>query len=185
MKLPYKSYDDKRLNVMLCNHMDAHCRYIESLMKLSEIDNGKMVVYAQAAGYTMETPYVKEVVTIGEKLFKERFKAVFEWLSYEELCQQINNMDIGIFNIDRQMGQGTALLFAYYGKKVYFSKENTNYDSFLDDGIKVFRFDNIEERDFYEAPDMEFMDYNRTTIDELFDDKYFRKTWEEILAINK
>lgn len=176
-----KIKENAHKKVFVGNHLDPHCRYEDSFRRIAKYDDGKLEVYCVACGYTDENKTNKKTIDVGRKLFGNRLHLITEFTQYDDYCALLSTMDVAIFNIDRQMAQGTALIFLYYGKKVFFSTENGNYDEYSKLGIKVFHLDELSQKEIFNSLTKQEVDQNRMILTRLLSDERFAEIWKSIL----
>lgn len=176
-----KSIEKSTKRIFVGNHLDPHCRYEETFRKIASIDDGKLEVFCVARGYTEKNKYSKETIGVGRKLFGERLHLITDFSRYEDYCKLLSTMDIAIFNIDRQMAQGTAFILLYYGKKVFFSRENGNYNEFASMGIKVFNMDEFNRSEIDKKFSKEEVEQIRDILIEQLSDDSFCRRWKTFL----
>ena len=92
----------------------------------------------------------QEIAQKGREIFGEKFNPIWDFMSPEEYTRHIANLDIIIFNQNRQQGVGNAILAAYYGKKIFIKKEVTSYKYLTDKNICVFDTNTIPTLKFEE-----------------------------------
>lgn len=166
--------------IFVGNHLDPHCRYEDSFRRISKIDDGKLEVYCVARGYTEDNKKAKSTIEVGRKLFGNRLHLITEFTQYNEYCQLLSQLDVAVLNIDRQMAQGTAFIFLYYGKKVFFSNENGLYDEFLNMGIKVYHLDEMTSEELNKTfSEQEKKQHKQLLIQRLSDER-FAKFWKKV-----
>jgi len=88
--------------------------------------------------------YRAKTVDLGHKIFDEKFKPIIDFINFEEYKKILQNIDIGIFNHNRQQAGSNIKLLAGYGKNVYISKENSFYHELKSDGIVVYDIENFD-----------------------------------------
>ncbi|MGJ0361384.1 TDP-N-acetylfucosamine:lipid II N-acetylfucosaminyltransferase [Aliarcobacter cryaerophilus] len=88
--------------------------------------------------------YRVKTIDLGHKIFDEKFKPIIDFINFEEYKKILQNIDIGIFNHNRQQAGANIKLLAGYGKKLYISKENSFYHELKNDGIIVYDIENFD-----------------------------------------
>ncbi|WP_299807095.1 TDP-N-acetylfucosamine:lipid II N-acetylfucosaminyltransferase [uncultured Shewanella sp.] len=82
--------------------------------------------------------YADEVETVGYSIFKDRFYPSRKFLPLNEYQLQQQQIDIGVFNHNRQQGMGNIISLIGMGKKVYLRKDTTHWFFFCEIDVKVF-----------------------------------------------
>lgn len=127
---------DSKVKILVGNSATPTNRHKEIFEMLYKYKDENIEIYVPLS-YGYEN-YRDEVMKLGYKQFGSKFIPVAELLSFEEYKQFLQNMDIAIFNHNRQQGGSNIKLLAGFGKKVYISKENSFYHELLNDGIRIY-----------------------------------------------
>lgn len=85
--------------------------------------------------------YKAKILEEGKYIFKNKFKAIVEFLDFEEYIELLASVDIAIFNNNRQQAGGNIKVLSGYGKKIYLSKDNSFYDEFKNNSIITYDLD--------------------------------------------
>lgn len=91
-----------------------------------------------------DNEYAKNIIAQGEKLF-ENFTPLVDFMEYDKYHKLLENIDIAIFNHNRQQGVGNIILVLSMGKTLYISKENNAYSMLKDMGISFFDVNELKE----------------------------------------
>lgn len=129
--------------------------------------------------------YNDEIIEIGQKLFKDKFFAVMEYLTPEKYAQHIKNIDILVLNQQRQQGVGNIRCNLYLGHKVFIRGEITTFQGFKNSGFKIFDSNKIKDINFEEF--ISFNEENKQNNCKLlkcyFDDSEILSTWKYLYKI--
>ena len=108
------------------------------------------------------------------------------YMKYNEYINLINDMDICVFNHDRQQGLGNLVLMICLRKKVFISSLTTPYKHYIDSGIKVFDTKRIASMSFVEFKNIEdiILEKNRLLILDELSELNVLKNWDLILNQN-
>lgn len=136
--------DDEFIRIQVGNSAASRNNHIEALRKLKFVDSPNMLVYCPLS-YSGTKEYVKTVINEGKILFGERFIPMLEMIPKEKYFEYLSQIDIGVFNTDRQMGLGNISTMVALGKKVYINDYTTSWRYYKDRGIEIFPFN---KRDF-------------------------------------
>lgn len=173
----YPDQVNKIKNVYIGNHLNPHCRYTETFERLHKIDDGQFNVYCVAINYSDDNYYQKRVIDVGRKYFGERLHLLTEQREYNDYARVLNTMDIGIFDIDRQMAQGTIFLLLYYGKRVFVSKDNGNLNEYKKLGIDIYDVEDLTLASINTPLMTEQKNRNRERLIEQLSDEHFKEIW--------
>lgn len=162
-----------------------HCRHKESLDILKRMDDNKMQIYCPLPYSGDEPVLVKEVKEYGSRLFGDRFYAITNQVNYTDYCKFVNSMDVAFYNHNRQMAEGNVLMFLYYGKKVFVSKENCIGDFFKGLGSVIFSADELNSDSLFTPLSSEDKQKNKDVITYNLGDEAFINTWKEAFGITR
>lgn len=169
--------DNEKKTVMVGHSATVTCRHIPTLDMLSRF-KGKIKVVCPLS-YPNNDKYIDEVIKKGKSLFGGDFRAITDFMEYEEYVGFLNDVDIGVFNNDRQQGMGNILNLIYLGKKVYLSEDNTISKMFCRPKYNVFSINEIEDG-FLTLLNKTEIKTNRDNIIDMTSDETFRKEWERV-----
>lgn len=99
--------------------------------------------------------YAKKVVEVGRRIFGDKFRPLMAFMTLDEYRLILSQVDIAVFNHNRQQAFGNITTLLGMGKKVYINKSVTTWEVLKDLGIKVFDtedeldgiFDKMREED--------------------------------------
>jgi len=80
----------------------------------------------------------KIIVKLGKDMFGDDFTPLTEYISFEKYNELLNNIDIAIFNHNRQQGVGNVTSMLAKGKKVFLNRNNILFDFFKGLDIEVY-----------------------------------------------
>lgn len=139
--------DKGKIVVLVGNSADPSNKHIEVFQKLEKFKaNGIKVVCPLSYGGKVE--YTEKVIREGSRIFGENFEPLTDFLKPEEYGKILKDVDVAVFNHDRQQGLGNILALLYLGKKVYIKSTVTTWKMFEEKGVKVFDTYNLGEENF-------------------------------------
>ncbi|MDX4036775.1 TDP-N-acetylfucosamine:lipid II N-acetylfucosaminyltransferase [Aliarcobacter skirrowii] len=138
-------YDDshnKTIKILVGNSSTEENRHEEvfNILEKYKDNNIELIV---PLNYGDEN-YRDKIIDLGNRIFGSKFKPIVDFMNFEEYKKVLQNIDIGIFNHNRQQGGSNIRLLAGYGKKLYISKENSFYDELMSNGIRVYNLENFD-----------------------------------------
>lgn len=178
-------FNDGFVRVQVGNSASPRNNHIEALRKLNQAETEKMLVYCPLS-YAGTQEYVAQVIKEGKSLFGDRFIPITAMMDKEKYTEHLSNIDIGIFNADRQMGLGNISQMIALGKKVYINDYTTSWDYCCDRGMVIFAFNKVDftneccKNDFFALLNKEQKEKNYETIIE--NSTLFTKYWKDIFA---
>lgn len=167
---------DDLIHIMVGHSATDNCRHIEVFEKLSAY-NDKIRVYCPLS-YPNNPEYIKIVSDRGKELFGDHFVPMTQFMKYPEYVQFLNQIDIGIFNNNRQQGNGNITNLLYLGKKIYMSKENTLLKTYRDLGAVIYDYEEIDAPNLLDSLAKEVSVKNHNIIVERYSDENFYKCWK-------
>lgn len=97
-----------------------------------------------------DTEYANEMNDIGIHLFGDAFTGILELMDKDDYYRLLCEVDIAVFNHDRQQAMGNIISLLGFGKKVYLRATSPQYRFFANLGIKVFDIKEIDLAQFSE-----------------------------------
>ncbi|WLR55469.1 TDP-N-acetylfucosamine:lipid II N-acetylfucosaminyltransferase [Mesobacillus subterraneus] len=164
--------------IQIGNSADIANKHIEALRKIVKFRDENIQIFVPLS-YGDKT-YQEQVIREGKKLFGHKFKALTEFLPPEEYSAYLNEIDIAIFNNDRQQALGNIYALLYLNKKVYIRSDTAMWEHFKE------KFD-IDMNDFLSVDNINFDDFTKRAnndlkikISKVFDKDYLVDIWKVI-----
>jgi dTDP-N-acetylfucosamine:lipid II N-acetylfucosaminyltransferase len=155
------------INILVGNSADPSNNHIDVLEKLAAYKDEDIHIYVPLS--YGDKQHAETVALYGEQVFGVKFTAMHAFMKHEEYTDFLAQVDIAIFNHDRQQAMGTIRNLLGMGKKVYMKQHLTSALKLAQDGIKTFDFDEFDlECQFPEK------DENQTRIKSIFTAKNLR-----------
>jgi hypothetical protein len=126
---------DKTIFIQLGNSADPSNQHSEALQILEYYKEEDIKIFVPLTYGNKE--YAQGVIAEGYRLLGDKFFPIVEHMPYEEYMRFLENIDIAIFNHNRQQAMGNIVTLLGMGKKVYLNK-TTIWDYFAQDEIEVF-----------------------------------------------
>jgi len=117
---------------------NEHVAVFEKLKKFKD-ENIKLVVPLSYG----DEDYTKEVVQVGYDIFGDKFYPLLEFMDFKKYLKLLSEIDIAIFNHDRQQAMGNITTLLGLGKKVYLRKDVITWNYLTEVGVKVFDVESI------------------------------------------
>lgn len=163
-------------NIMVGHSATLTCRHIETFQLLRPYA-GKVKVFCPLS-YPSDEDYIETVISEGKRLFGDYFVPLRDFMNYDQYIEFLNNIDIGLFNNDRQQGFGNITNLIYLGKKVYLSDDNTINNIYCYPNYYVFNINEINDANFLMPLSDSQKVANKKAIEKEFSDNTFKKQWE-------
>lgn len=175
--VPYQK-QDALVNIMVGHSATETCRHLEAFDMLKKYQ-GKIRVYCPLS-YPNDTAYIEKVSAYGKELFGDHFCPMTDFMAYPEYVQFLNQIDIGVFNNDRQQGNGNVTNLLYLGKKIYISPENNLLKTYEKLGAVMNTVNQIAEDDFLKPYPEKIQTENRQIVQDRYSDEAFHKQWSQV-----
>lgn len=156
------------------NHIDA----IKTLhSRLEEIEK----VFCPLS-YGGNKQYQKKVIEFGQKELGEKFIPLIDFMSLDQYKKLLSEIDIGIFNHDRQEGLANIWSLMFLGKTIYLKKNNPSASHFERNKIKVKYIENIQNFGLC-CNSYEELEKNQYLLKDLMSAENSIKAWENIMKV--
>ena len=175
--IPYQK-QDALVNIMVGHSATETCRHLEAFDMLKTYQ-GKIKVYCPLS-YPNDLDYIEKVSAYGKKLFGDHFYPMTDFMAYPEYVQFLNQIDIGIFNNNRQQGNGNVTNLLYLGKKIYISPENNLLKTYKKLGAFMNTVNQIADDDFLKPYPEKIQAVNRQIVLDRYSDESFYKQWRHV-----
>ncbi len=140
--IPIKTSNKSTTHILIGNSSNPTNNHIEALHKLEPFKEKNIKIFVPLSYGGGSKEYISEVIKTGQGIFKDKFIPLLDYLPYEEYLQFLSDIDIAIFNVNRQQAMGNIITLLGIGKKVYIKDNTTMWDYFKELNIKLFNFNN-------------------------------------------
>lgn len=170
------------LNILVGNSADPSNNHIEILNQLSKfkLDNIRLYIPLSYGG---DKKYINDIISHANSIFGDKVEFLTGFLKFDDYIKQMNQMDICIFNHNRQQGLGNLILMICLRKKMYIPATTTPYKFYIDSGIDIFDTHSISKLSFNEFKDTSMIDFekNRNKLFTDLDERNLVKEWSVLL----
>ena len=105
--------------------------HIDAFEKIAKYKQESIRVYVPLSYGDME--YAIEVSQKGKEIFGDKFYPLMDFMTQEDYFTLLNQMDVAIFNNDRQQAIGNITALLYLGKKLYLRNHTTMWDEWVNE----------------------------------------------------
>jgi hypothetical protein len=177
----YKDYTIKEkkhrtINIQIGNSADMTNNHIEVFEKLEKFKNDNIKIIVPLSYGNKE--YADRVISEGRKIFGNKFEPLTDFMPFDQYLDLLSEIDIAIFNHNRQQAMGNIITLLGLGKKVYIKREITPWKTFENIGVKVYDINNIT----IDKIDDEIIELNRYKIKEHFSEKNYLKQLHDLFG---
>lgn len=131
--------------ILIGNSATATNHHIEVFQTLEKFREEAIEIYAPLSYGDMK--YRDQVIEAGISMFGEKFHAITEYMSSDDYLDFLSQMNIGIFNCDRQQATANIDYMLKMGKKVYLRDGTSMYERYVKKGFEIGIVCNIEKED--------------------------------------
>jgi len=125
----------------------------------------------------------KKVINFGREKFGDKFEPITKFYKLKDYLKILNEVDVAIFNHERQQGLGNMSKLLRLGKKVYLRSDISSWNYFHNIGAKVYDTLEIGKINFEELINYptDIKQQNINIIKKIMSNEYRVKLWEKIL----
>jgi len=182
--IAYKKKRDERahITILLGNSATPSNQHIEVIRLLEKYrDRNLRILCPLSYG---DSDYAKHVAKYGKEVFGKKFRALTKLLPSDEYAQAISQVDVAIFNNNRQQAMANIAMTAMMGCKVYLRKDTVMWDQYVEKGLcgfsDIMRIEGFSWEEFIENKP-EDVQRNISYFGKLWDMKHLKKMWDKIL----
>lgn len=124
------------VKILIGNSADPRNNHIEAFEKIRGLkDSAIQILVPLSYG---DRGYAKDIIKIGKEIFGEKFVPIENFMDLREYLAFLSQVDIAVFNHDRQQAMGNIIALLGSGKRVFLRKEVVTYEFFRNLGVKIF-----------------------------------------------
>ncbi|WP_160181688.1 TDP-N-acetylfucosamine:lipid II N-acetylfucosaminyltransferase [Paraglaciecola mesophila] len=133
-------------NILLGNSGATNNNHLFLLEQISKYKHRIGKVYTPLSYANKGHPeHIKKVIKYGNELFGDQFIPMTEFLPFDEYKNLLKEVDIALFDHDRQQAMGTIVTLLSYGCRVFIRPSVTTWDTLKDCDIKLFDIAKLDE----------------------------------------
>lgn len=136
------SKKESTITILVGNSADPSNNHEEILERLAVFKNKNIMVIAPLSYGKKDN--VDKVVRVGRKLLGERFTPLTDFLPFNEYLKVLTEVDVAVFNHNRQQAMGNIISLLGLGKKVYLRSDVAQWQLFQDLNIEVHDVSQLE-----------------------------------------
>lgn len=136
---------DRTINIQLGNSANPTNNHIEVLEMLLPYKEQDICIYVPLS-YSDQN-HAKKVIKIGRELFGNKFIPLTEFMPFERYLDFLGNIDIAIFNNNRQQAMGNIITLLGLGKTVYMRNDTSQWQFFQDKGLQIYNVNDFSSLD--------------------------------------
>lgn len=165
---------NRPIKVLIGNSANPSNRHFDILEKLTPYAGEDLMVYAPLSYGDAE--YGREVIEKAHCILGDKFIPMTNLIPHGEYQAFLDDIDIALFNHNRQQAMGTIINLLGMGKKVYMPSDIASWDFLASKGIEVY-----DVQDFSGFDDNFFSAANQDKISAYFSRENLVRQWKGIL----
>lgn len=169
-----KEKNKNNINILVGNSADPTNNHFNALDQLSKFADKNIKIYAPLSYGNKD--YAKKVIHYGSSLFGDKFIGMTEFVPYSEYMNFLKDIDMAVFNHQRQQAMGNTITLLAMGKKVYLQSGTSQKDFFNMLGVQTFNLDEFDVSIKFSG------EKNSLILAEYFSKANFKKQWSKILG---
>lgn len=132
------------INILLGNSASRSNNHLDALEKLQPYSSENLRIYCPLS--YGDNSYGDEVAKAGQAIFGEKFIPLRDFMPFERYIELLSDIDIAVFNHNRQQGLGNTTTLLGLGKKVYLRSDTTTWKTLIGMGLVLGDSQNLELR---------------------------------------
>lgn len=125
--VPIREKKTDKITMLIGNSADPTNNHKEIFSIISsEINENINVVCPLSYG---DEAYAKEIAELGYELFGDSFTPLLDYMQYDQYIDLLSDVDIAVFNHQRQQAMSNIRILLGMGKKVYMNPNNSGYNT--------------------------------------------------------
>lgn len=175
----YKEYEIKEknhntVNILVGNSAYPTSNHFEIFEKLEKFKNNDVKIFVPLS--YGDSKHAKKVIQIGKEKFGDKFVALTDFMPFEQYLDFLAEIDIAVFNHNRQQAMGNTITLLGLGKKVYIRNDVTPWKMFQEKNIKVYDVNALD----LTLIDNETKIHNRKRVKEIFSEENLIKRLKKL-----
>lgn len=164
--------------IQIGNSATPSNNHFEIIDLLSKFKEEKIKIYA-VLSYGDEI-YAQKVNEYGKKIFGEKFIGIITFMEKNKYWEYLKDIDILVFNHQRQQGLGNITMLSYLEKKIYLRKDVSSWEYLTEDiGLKLNSFEEIKNQTFREFITNNSKGNKEKILTTVYSNEYRKNIWEE------
>ena len=184
-KLTIKNDTSTPIKITLGNSATKTNHHLEALDILSKYRNENLHLYIPLSYGDME--YAEIVKKRAKEIFGTKVTILDKFMGQDEYNKHLSQMDIGIFNIDRQQALGNISYLLATGTKIYLDSASPLWEIFDGFSFQVHSVSDILSEDFdaFTSLDIYELTYNSEHAKEIYSEKHSVECWNRVFNLAK
>ena len=161
-------------NILLGNSASSSNNHLGALEKLHPFAGENILIYCPLS--YGDAAYGERIAAVGKEMFGDKFIPLREFMPFDKYIELLAEIDVAVFNHNRQQGVGNITQLLGLGKKVYIRSDITTWDMLRALKVEIYDIDKFELLKI--SPELAKVQTN--LIGNLFSVENLRLQWEEV-----
>ena len=170
------------VRILLGNSATVTNKHMEALDWLSKYRDEDITIICPLSYGDMN--YAHKVEDKGKGYFGDNFKPIYDYMSINDYSRMLNDIDIAIYNNNRQQATGNIEILGYLGKKIFVRSDTTTWQHYVGRDNCVFYdtkcIDTMEFEEFI-SNNEEGIAVNMRYFEKIWDDVYIKEVWDRVM----
>ncbi|WP_162139404.1 TDP-N-acetylfucosamine:lipid II N-acetylfucosaminyltransferase [Methanocorpusculum bavaricum] len=173
------------LKITLGNSATETNRHMAALDLLSKYKNENLQIYIPLSYGNPE--YAKTVVTKAKEIFGDKVVVLDQFMPPEEYNEHLSEMDIGIFNHNRQQALGNIAYLLASGAKIYLNNDSPLWEIYDEMKFHIHSINTIQEMSYndFSYLDKEELAENSMMAKKIYSEKHGVECWTRVFNLAK
>lgn len=165
-------------NILLGNSATPTNNHLEAIEKIKPFASKDVRIYCPLS--YGDSKYANRIEEAGRAELGDKFVALKEWMAPEAYAQLLADIDIAVFNHNRQQGMGNIVALLGLGKTVYARSDTTSWAALVRLGVKM------RDVDEFDLVCLSKGDATRNTriVKSFFSESNLRSQWAGVFSEN-
>jgi dTDP-N-acetylfucosamine:lipid II N-acetylfucosaminyltransferase len=175
--VPHEKTSGTKITIQVGNSADPTNNHIEIFELLKPFKNYINIICPLSYG---DSGYKEKIINRGKEIFGDKFEALQSFLPIEKYIDILTEVDIAIFNHNRQQAIGNITTLIGLGKKVYIREDITTWCFCKSHELKVFNVNKINDKSFLSVIPQHEKQQNIKNVKTFFSEEKLKKDLKKI-----
>lgn len=134
----------EKFKILVGNNANPSNQHIESLEILAKFRKFQPQIVVPLSYGSNDSKYMDKVTQYGKKQFGGDITLLKQYMSSKEYYTLLRDINVAMFNTERQQALGNAYVLLFFGAKLYFNNNSGLIEKFTQEGAKVFSVEEIQ-----------------------------------------
>lgn len=168
--------------ILLGNSATRSNQHIDALELLKKFKDENIEIFCPLS--YGDKNYAEQVKKAGFHIFRNKFIPIEHYMNKDQYTKLLSEVDIAIFNNNRQQAMGNINMLAYMKKKIYIRSDTSMWKKYVvNDKCSFFSVESISNINFGEfiKTDKNALEKTSNVFRKIFDNSYAYNTWKPLI----